>query len=223
VGRGVQLRTVPAPLIVAGVTKDFHFSSMQQAIQPMVFMHVKNFPIYRFFSFKLGGGDTHAALAAVQQKWNELMPGTPFEYKFMDETLAGVYQTELQLKQAAYIATALAMAIVLLGVLGVISLNVHKRSKEIGIRKVLGASVSGIVSLFVKEMMGIVAIAGLIACPAAYFLMQKWLEDYVYRISINAAPFILTLAALALVTVLLVITQTIRTALTNPVKSLRTE
>ncbi|WP_295129075.1 ABC transporter permease [uncultured Chitinophaga sp.] len=223
VGRQVQLRTVPNPLTVAGVTKDFHFSSMQQAIQPMVFIHVRNFPIYRFFSFKLNGGNTHAALAAVQQKWNELMPGTPFEYKFMDETLAGVYQTELQLKQAAYIATALAMAIVLLGVLGVISLNVHKRSKEIGIRKVLGASVSGIVSLFVKEMMGIVAIAGLIACPVAYLLMQKWLEDYVYRIDINATPFILTLVCLALITVVLVITQTIRTALTNPVRSLRTE
>lgn len=104
-----------------------------------------------------------------------------------------------------------------------ISLSIQKRTKEIGIRKVLGSSVSGIVALFVKEFMIVIAVAGLMACPVAYAIMKRWLDDYVYRIDITFTPFVATIIMLAVITAVLIILQTIKAALENPVKSLKTE
>ena len=148
------------------------------------------------------------------------MPGTPFEYEFMDDTLAKLYRSEIQLKKASYTATVLALIIVLLGVLGLISLSVQKRTKEIGIRKVLGSSVAGIMSLFMKEFMMVIFIAAIVACPVAYIIMDKWLQSYAYRIHINAQPFLLSVLILGFITALLIGIQTIKAALSNPVKSL---
>jgi ABC-type antimicrobial peptide transport system permease subunit len=151
------------------------------------------------------------------------MPGAAFEYKFMDDTLFAMYQTEIQLKKAAYTATVLALIIVLLGVIGLISLSIQKRTKEIGIRKILGASVSGIVLLFLKEFLAVMALGALVACPLAYMIMNNWLQNYAYRIDITATPFIIAMVILVLVTALLICAQTIKSALLSPVKNLRTE
>ena len=126
------------------------------------------------------------------------MPDTPFDYKFMDDALAKVYATELQLKKAASIATALSIIIVLLGVLGLISLSVQKRIKEIGIRKILGASIKTIVMLFMKDFLVTVALAGMVACPVAYLIMANWLDGYASRISITPLPFIITMGVLTI-------------------------
>lgn len=219
VGQRVRMHNSASDMVVAGVTKDFHFSSMQEAVQPMIFLHVSATNVFRYFSFKLKGN----GMAALERKWAEMMPGAPFEYTFMDDTLARIYQTEIQLKQAAYTATILALVIVLLGVTGMISLSIRKRTKEIGVRKVLGASVSGIVGLFVKEFMVVIAVAGLIAAPVAYIVMQRWLDDYAYRIHITATPFVITIVLLAVITTVLIVLQTVKAALANPVNSLRTE
>ncbi|CAN5807022.1 ABC transporter permease [soil metagenome] len=208
---------------IAGVTKDFHFGSMQNAIQPLTFIYVGLTNTYRNFSFKLYPGNAGGSIEALQKKWSSLMPGIPFEYKFIDESLAKIYKTELQLKKASYTATILALIIVLLGVLGLISLSVQKRTKEIGIRKVLGSSIAGIISLFLKEFLSVILVAGLVACPLAYMLMSKWLQAYVYRINITAQPFLLSLFVLGFITALLICLQTIKAAVANPVKSLRTE
>jgi ABC-type antimicrobial peptide transport system permease subunit len=151
------------------------------------------------------------------------MPGAPFEYSFMDDTLKKLYKTEIQMKQAAYTAAALSLIIVLLGVLGLISLSVQKRTKEIGIRKVLGSSVSEIIALFMKEFLIIIFLAGFIACPVAWVLMRNWLREYVYRIDLTATPFMIAIILLGFITASLIIIQTIKTALANPVRSLRTE
>lgn len=219
-GQTLKAQGQPGIATIAGVTKDFHFGTMQNAIQPIIMLHVKAKVIYRFLTFKL---KNTGSIAALEKKWASLLPGTPFEYKFMDDRLARIYKTEIQLKQAAYTATVLTLIIVLLGVTGMISLSIQKRTKEIGIRKVLGSSVTGIVALFVKEFMIVIAVAGLIACPLAYFLMKKWLDDYVYRIDITLTPFVLTMMILAVITSLLIVLQTIQAALKNPVKSLKTE
>jgi ABC-type antimicrobial peptide transport system permease subunit len=126
---------------------------MQQKVAPIVFFNVQFATIYRFMSFKLKPGNIAASVDAVQKRWNALIPGAPFEYKFMDDTLTNLYKLEIQLKKASYTATILALIIVLLGVVGLISLSVQKRTKEIGIRKVLGASVPGIITLFMKEFL----------------------------------------------------------------------
>ena len=117
----------------------------------------------------------------------------------------------------------MALIIVLLGVLGLVSLSVQKRTKEIGIRKVLGSSVAGITWLFLKDFLGVITIAGIIACPLAYLVMQKWLSGYAYRISISLTPFAFSVALLTIITAMLIILQTIKAAFANPVKSLRSE
>jgi putative ABC transport system permease protein len=223
IGQRVKFSSNNTVLTIAGVTKDFHFGTMQKEVQPITFLHVGIMNIFRFFSFKLKPGDMGNSIAALQKKWSTLMPGTPFEYKFMDDTLKKLYKTEIQLKQASYTATVLSLIIVLLGVIGLISLSIQKRTKEIGIRKILGSSVGGIITLFMKEFLWVIFIAGLIACPVAWVIMHGWLNDYAYRIPITAGPFIISVAGLAFVTSILITIQTIKAGTDNPVKSLRTE
>lgn len=223
---GQQVRAVgfDAVLTVAGVVKDFHFSSMQQAVQPIAFVHPSATNIYRYMSLKLADGKGIASqMQAVRAKWEALMPGTPFEYHFTDDMLARMYDTELRLQYAAYAATGLALVIVLLGVTGMISFSIQKRTKEIGVRKVLGASIAGIIGLFVKDFLKVIVVAMLVAFPAAYFIMDRWLNDYNARISITPAPFVAAFVLLAGVTAALIFLQTFRVANANPVKSLRTD
>lgn len=211
------------PVTITGVIKDFHFESMQKAVRPLSFFHVEWTKTYRYLSFKIKPGNTVAAVEALQKQWAALMPGSPFEYKFMDETLKFLYRSEIQLRQASYTATSLALIIVLLGILGLVSLSIQKRTKEIGIRKVLGSSIQGIVLLFIKDFLPVMLISAVVACPLAWLLMKQWLSDYAYRIDITATPFVVTIALLGIVTTVLIFLQTIRAALSNPVKSIRTE
>ena len=208
---------------VSGVVKDFNLWSMQGKIPAMAFVNVKLAQSYRYLSIRIKPGNVAEDLAALQKKWSALMPGAPFEYRFMDETLQKMYSTELQLQQAAYTSTVLSLVIVLLGILGLISLSIQKRTKEIGIRKVLGSSVAAIISLFMKEFLWIMIIAGVVACPLAYLIMNTWLQSYAYRISITSEPFVISIGCLGLITALLICLQTIKAAIANPVKSLKNE
>ncbi|MBC7903371.1 MAG: ABC transporter permease [Gemmatimonadaceae bacterium] len=210
-------------VVVKGVTNDFHFGSMQEAIKPMMFIHPNNWPLFRFISIKLNAGDMQNQIAVIEKKWTSLMPGASFEYKFMDETLEAMYFKEIQLRRASYTATALSIVIVLLGVIGMIALNIQRRTKEIGIRKVLGASIASIIGLFMKEFVVIICIAAIVACPLAYLIMEQWLNDYAYRISLTGTPFISAVAGLAILTVVLIILQTMKAGLANPIKGLRNE
>jgi putative ABC transport system permease protein len=221
IGQQVKIIGRPAIFTIAGVTKDFHFNSMQQTIMPVTFLHVKKAETYRFLSFKLRPGSTSETVASLQKKWSVLLPGAPFEYTFMDDNLKKLYRSELQLKKATYTATALSIIIVLLGVLGLISLSIQNRIKEIGIRKVLGASVVSIVSLFTKEFLWVILLAAIIAFPVSYLLMHNWLNNYVYKITLTAEPFIFSVSILALVMVLLIVIQTMKAAVANPIKSLK--
>ena len=223
IGQQLRAQGISTALTICGVTNDFQFGTMQQHISPITFINVNWSRTYRYCSIKLRPGNMESSITALQKKWSELMPGAPFEYNFMDDALKKIYKTEIQLKKAAYMATTLAMVIVLLGVLGLISLNVQKRAKEIGIRKVLGSSVSDVIILFMKDFLGIVVIAGVVACPLSYLIMSKWLNGYAYKVTITPIPFILTIALLTLITALLICIQTIKAALANPIKSLRTE
>jgi ABC-type antimicrobial peptide transport system permease subunit len=168
-------------------------------------------------------GNINSTIESLQKKWSSLMPGTPFQYRFMDDILRKIYKTEIQLKQASYIATGLTCIIVLLGVLGLVSLSIEKRRKEIGIRKVLGSSVTGIILLFVREFSLVILFAGILAWPLAYMIVQKWLNGYAYRIDITAQPFLFSIVLLALITALLIILQSIKAATANPVKCLKAE
>lgn len=208
---------------VSGVVKDFHFGAMGQPIDSYTFVYVDLFTSYRYMSFKLKPGHIGTELGELQREWSSLLPGVPFEYRFMDETLADLYQSELQLKKAATTATVLALTIALLGVIGLVSSSVQKRTKEIAIRKVVGASVAAILRLFLVEYLPLLVLAGLIASPVAWWILQRWLDDYATRITITGWPFGLALGGLAVLMALLIVLQTTKAALANPVKSLKTE
>jgi ABC-type antimicrobial peptide transport system permease subunit len=223
VGRQVRIPSSPLLYTIKGVTSDFHFTSMQQKIQPMIFFNIRLANVYRFLSVKMKPGNTSSAIAALEKKWAALLPASAFEYNFMDDSLRQIYRTELQLKKASYTATILSLVIVLLGVIGLVSLSVQKKTKEIGIRKVLGASVPSIIGLFLKEFLVIIAIAGFIACPVAWLVMDGWLNDYAYRITLTPRPFLTAIAGLGSVTILLICVQTMRAGRANPVKALRAE
>ncbi len=223
VGQLLRIAGSPLTYTVAGVSGDFHFDSMQRPIQPDIFFQSRLANTYRFLSFKIKAGNAMTAVRSIEKKWAELLPGSSFEYSFMDESLRTLYKNEIQLQKAAYTATALSVIVALLGILGLISLGIKKRAKEIGIRKVLGSSVAGIILLFLKEFLWVILVASLVACPLAYLTMQRWLQEYAYRVPITVRPFLLTIGLLAFCTTMLICLQTIRAALTNPVTSLRSE
>ena len=150
------------------------------------------------------------------------MDDNPCEYDFMEDKSSSRYLTELQLKKASYTATIRAFIIVFLGVLGLIGLSLQKRIKEIGIRKVLGSSVTGIITLFIKEFLIIIFIAGLVASPLAYVLMNHWLKAYAYRIYLSWMPFLIAIGSLVLLTAWFISIQRVKVCNADTKKSVQT-
>ena len=223
VGQRVRIINRTEPLQIKGVVADYHFGSLREAIKPAVFMNVENANIYRYFSMKLQTDNMEEALTGIQQKWSEFQPNTPFEFQFLDESLANLYTAELRLKRAANVAGILAMVIALLGIFGLLAISLERRTKEIGIRKVIGAEMPQILYLFLKEFLPVVLLAGLIACPLSWYLIQEWLKDYSYQISVTAIPFALTLCFLLVLSTTLISLQCYRTSTMNPVDAIREE
>ncbi|MEM8526907.1 MAG: ABC transporter permease [Bacteroidota bacterium] len=223
VGQQLRLVNIPVPFTIKGIIKDYHYSSLHDAIQPAVFLSVGTTNLYRYFSIKLQAGNINESLASVQQKWSELMPTTPFDYQFQDEAFADLYAREVRLQKAAYTATFLAVIIALLGVFGLLALSIQKRTKEIGIRKVIGARALQIVVLFLRDFLPVVLLAGLLACPIAWYFAQQWLDSYTYHISLTVLPFLSTLLLLGGITVLLIVLQSFKASSMNPVEAIKEE
>ncbi len=223
IGQQIKIAGSPIVLTVQGVTSNFHFNTMKQEIAPIIFFQPRLVNSFRFLSFKLKPGNIGASIDAIQRKWAVLLPGSSFEYTFMDDALKKIYASELQLKKASQTATVLALIIALLGVLGLLSLSIQKRTKEIGIRKVLGASATGIIGLFLKEFLPVLAIGGIISIPIAWNVLNKWLDNYVYRIEMDWVPFVLPVILLGVITTVVIVLKIMRAAALNPVKSLRIE
>ncbi len=212
-----------APLTIVGVVKDFHFGSMKAGIQPMVITHPQFDKLYRLMVFRLKPGNLSSSVAALQKQWSSLLPGAAFEYKFMDESLKAVYASEIRLKKACQIALVLAVVIVLLGISGLLSLSVQKRTKEIGVRKVVGAGAADVIALFLKDFIPVVLIGGMVSVPIAWYIMRQWLNDYAYRINISVLPFLFSVVAMVLLATAVIALQIAKISRENPVKSLRTE
>lgn len=208
---------------VKGILKDFHFASLHEKIDPLMIMHTKDFQAYRYFSFRLKPGSISNSVSEVEKLWKNVFPDDPFDFSFQDQRLENVYTTELQMKKAATVATILMLIILLTGILGLVSLSVSKRSKEIGVRKVLGASVSNILVLLSKEYIKLMIAAFILAVPLTYFFAMKWLQSFVYHIELSWWMFVVPVICLLLITIIIVCTQSIKTALTNPVSSLKYE
>lgn len=208
-------------LKVVGVVKDFHFTSMKNEIKPFAFIWQPRRQAY--FTVKLGGNNLNATIAKIRNTWSQNVSSRPFQYFFLDETYSQLYQSEINFKKIFFYITFIAIFIACLGLFGLSSFITEQRTKEIGIRKVLGASVSGLVGMLSKDFVKLVLIAAFIAFPLAWWAMHKWLQDFVYRISIGWWVFIAAAVIALLIALITISSQAIKAAIANPVKSLRTE
>ena len=206
---------------VIGVVADYHQKSLRYALEPMLFM-----PFYSNgseISVKITPGDLTGTIAQIKNKYEAFFPGNLFDYSFLDETFNRQYENERLFSKAFGIFAALAIFVACLGLFGLAMFSTIQRTKEIGVRKVLGASVSNILVLLSKDFVKLVLIASVIAFPVAWWVMNKWLQDFTYRINIGWSVFAVAATAALLIALLTVSFQAIKAAIANPVKSLRTE
>lgn len=206
---------------IIGVVKDFHYSSMKEKIAPSIFWYSPN--IMNRMYVKTTTRDAPKAIAAIERQFKQYNGQYPFSYAFLDEVFDSIYQNEQRQGTLFTDFAAIAIFISCLGLLGLAAYTAQVRTREIGIRKVLGATVSGIVGLLAKDFMKLVLIAILIATPVAWLAMHKWLEDFAYRINISLWVFVLAGFMAVLIAFATISFQSIKAALTNPVKSLRSE
>jgi putative ABC transport system permease protein len=205
---------------VIGVVKDFHFKSLHERISPLVMTLSKNSGtlIIKTKSAEVGG-----LLATLKNEWDNLNPETPFSYSFLDERFDATYREDKNTGMMLGIFAGLTIFVACLGLFGLATFTANQRTKEIGIRKVLGASVTGIVSLLSTDFLKLVCIAFVVAVPVAWLIMNRWLQDFAYRIDIPWQAFVVAALAAISITLITVSYQAIKSALANPVKSLRSE
>ncbi|MGN6532658.1 MAG: ABC transporter permease [Ginsengibacter sp.] len=206
---------------IIGVMKDFHYRSLQEEIKPLSMRIEPN--NCNLVSIKVAATNLPKTIAAIENKWKTLIPDRPFSYYFLDEFFNRQYRSEQRFGNLFLNFAILAIFISCLGLLGLASYSTIQRTKEIGIRKVLGASVSGITSLLSKDFIKLVLIAFVVASPIAWIGMHKWLQGFAYRIDIGWWVFILAGVLAILVALLTVSFQAIKAAIVNPVNSLRSE
>jgi len=204
------------------VAKDFHYRSLQESIQPLAF-RIMHPGFYGLISVKISGDHVPRTLAALGDRWRSLAPERPFQYSFVDEDFAKLYSSEDRFQRVFLYFGLLAIFISCLGLLGLAAYSTIQRTKEIGIRKVLGAGEMRIVGLLSKEFLRLVLIALIIASPIAWFAMHHWLQDFAYRTPIAWWVFPLAAAMAVLITFLTVGFHAIKAAIADPVDSLRTE
>jgi putative ABC transport system permease protein len=205
---------------VIGVVKDFHFESLHEPIVPLVF-HAGRF--YSNISLQVSTGKMQDAIAHIEKVWREFVPNIPFEYSFLSMQYAQLYDAEQKQGQLFRTFSALAIFIASLGLFGLATFNTMQRIKEIGIRKVLGASVGNIVQLLSREIIMLIVIANIIAWPVAWYSMDQWLNTFAYRIDNNFFMYLLSAVAAIVIALLTVSVQTIRAAMSNPSNTLRYE
>ncbi|MEO0340021.1 MAG: FtsX-like permease family protein, partial [Bacteroidota bacterium] len=211
---------------VIGVVKDFHFQPFHLAIEPLYFQlsSTGQLGFWGNISLKVDGQNMQSTLAYIDNTLKEVFPTIPMEYQFLDEALQQLYQKEQRLGKMFSIFTGLAVLISILGLLGIASYNVVRRAKEISIRKVLGATATGIIQMLFKDYLKLVLIALVFATPLAYYLMSRWLEGFAYRIELAWHwPLFVLIGMAALILPLVIISlQSIRSARANPADQLRT-
>ncbi|MGC4035887.1 MAG: ABC transporter permease [Chitinophagaceae bacterium] len=220
---------------IIGVVKDFNFESLHTPVKPLlltilpdsVFRRTENvsinLPPQPRITVRLQAGSIAANMNVLEKAWKEVAPAQDFDYKFLDESIATQYETERRTNVIIKIASILSIFIACMGLFGLATLAVTRRTKEIGIRKVLGASVPTLIALLAKDFVQLVGIATIIAFPLTWWFMKDWLKDFAYRVDMHWWMFAAAAILVILITLLTVSVQAVRAALANPVKSLRTE
>ncbi len=209
---------------IVGVVKNFHFRDLHESIAPFAFRFYNQADAgFNYMIARTKGDEVKAALATLESTWKSVNPNEPFEYSFLDQDFQKNYESDSRRAGLINAFTIIAIIISCLGLFGLATFTAEQRTKEIGIRKVLGASISGLVNLLAKDFLKLVAIAVLIASPLAWYAMNKWLENFAYRTTIGWEVFALTTVLAMLIAFATISFQAIKAALANPVKNLRTE
>ena len=211
-------------LHVIGIVKDFHFRSLHEQIGPLVLGHSHNaIQSIDYFTARIGGRDIPKTIAHLRQVHEQFDAVTPFEYHFLDQQIESFYVADQRLGQLFGIAAGLAIFIACLGLFGLAAFTAEQRTKEIGLRKVLGASVPQIILLLSAEFTKLVVVALLVAAPIAFFASKEWLQSFAYRTEIGAGIFLIAGISAILIAWLTVGIQAAKAALSNPIESLRYE
>ena len=213
---GNRMRT----LNIIGVVKDFHFESLRQNIGPLCF---RLGTASWVTAFKVQTANLKPLLTAIESKWKSMAPGMPFSYQFMDDAFNNMYKVEQRTGKLGLSLALIAILIACLGLFGLATYTAEQRIKEIGIRKVLGATVTNLVSMLSIDFLKLVVVASVIAFPLSWWAMHKWLQDFAYRTSMGWWIFALAAVIAVLIALLTVCSQAVKAALANPVKNLRTE
>ncbi|HEX6171351.1 MAG TPA: ABC transporter permease [Chitinophagaceae bacterium] len=208
--------------VVVGVVKNFNYRPFKEEVKPQMFHQFADYSPYKFF-VRVKPGNPAPALAAMQKAWKGVVADLPFKYSFLDESLDNFYKAERKWSNIIGWAGGISVFLACLGLFGLAALAAINRTKEIGIRKVLGASLPGIITLLSKDFLKLVVLALIVAAPLAWYFMNKWLQDFAYRISIGWWVFIAAGALAILVAFVTIGFQAMKAGISNPVKSLRTE
>ena len=206
---------------IVGVIRDFNSYSLRQPMAPVVLSTWRD--VYQTINIKIKPGTEKSVLPYVEKLWNQSFPDYVYQYEFLDETIRNFYKQENQLSMLYKIFAAIAIFISCLGLYGLVSFMAVQRTKEVGIRKVLGASAQHIVYLLSKEFTLLIIVAFIISAPVAYYIMHKWLQNYTYRLPLSASIFLLAIVSSIIIAWITVGQRAIKAAIANPVKSLRTE
>jgi putative ABC transport system permease protein len=218
IGKKVELNGSTGRII--GVVKDFNYRSLHQQVEPVMLALSK---YVGRISIRIENNDLAGTIARAQQKWNEMIPYLPFDYQFLDVTFENQYKADQQLSKTADVFTGLAIFIGCLGLLGLTSFAVERRTKEIGIRKVLGASVGSVMVLIVREFIWLIVIAFVIATPVTWYLIREWQQNFTIQAVINPVKFVMAAVAVMAIAWLTISFLSFRAATSNPTKALRTE
>ncbi len=209
---------------IQGVVKDFHLQSLHEKIKPMVFFY-EDFSGYNgaYSLIKLSTTNIQETMASIEDIWQEHIPTAPFRYQFLDSRFNNLYTTEMRLGKIFQLFTAIALMVSCLGLLGLVTFIIQSKVKEIAIRKVLGARINQIVSLFLKEIYWLIGLSSLLGLPIAYWLMNRWLQDFAYHTDIPLSIILTTVILMLTIASLTVLLRTLKTARMNPVNSLRND
>jgi putative ABC transport system permease protein len=206
---------------VVAICEDYNFGNLKNELKPLAFVNVNYTNMYRYFTFQLANNDVQSSLAEIQEKWAELMPNAPFDFKFIDDTIQKMYVEESRMAKAAKISQLLVLIMVFLGIVGVVALSLTKRKKELSMRRVLGATSNQILSLFVAEYFGLMLIASLVAMPCFYFFSNQWLSTYAFSIHFNWLWMIAIVFGMMCFVASIITLQSLRFLSKNGVESLK--
>ncbi len=212
-------RTQKRPHI--GIVKDFNYASVHNEVEPLM-IHVN--PIYdRYMSVRIDSGNIPATINTLEEAWIKVFPNIPFDHFFLDSFYQNMYTTESNLGRVMLYFSVLAIVIACLGLIGLAAYMIEQRTREIGIRKVLGASIPGIIQTLSKEFIWLIMIANILAWLPAWFYLNQWLDEFVFRIRINGWVFLVSAISSLLIAMLIVGLQSYRAGSMNPIKAIKTE